>query len=64
MNDHMGSSQRANISGRDGADQEPLQSMLVVQGHRPWISETQDEVGFEAFTEPRHEHDRVFFGAS
>ena len=48
--DYMASSQRANFVGRARADQELLHPMLVVHGHNPWISGTQDEVAVEAVT--------------
>ncbi len=46
--DFMGSSARANLSVKEGADQEQLQSISVVQGHHPDISATLEEIACEA----------------
>lgn len=40
----MGSSERANLSVKDGADQEHLQSISAIPGHHPDISGTLDEI--------------------
>ena len=40
----MGSSKRANLSVKDGADQKHLQSISAIPGYHPDISGTLDEI--------------------
>ncbi len=46
--DFMGSSARPTFSGKDGADQERLQSTSVVRGHLSDLLGTLDEIASEA----------------